>query len=139
MRWDGLRVAYSPLSEGKVNSNQEDPCVELSDVGLRLSTMTLKIDKATGSKLTVFALSGCLEAEQTSELTRLLELETNQQGIVLDLKEIRLVDRDAIKFLIRCEAHGIKLKNPPAYVREWITREREMVSANKHRYKGEEE
>jgi predicted metal-binding protein len=42
----------------------------------------------------------------------------------LDLKDVTLVDRDAIKYLADCEADGTKLANCPAYVREWIGRER---------------
>src|SRR5271169_1190812 len=44
--------------------------------------------------------------------------------VVLDLKDLTLVDRDAVRFLKRCEAGGIGLKNCPAYIREWIERER---------------
>jgi len=38
----------------------------------------------------------------------------------LDLREVKLADRDAVRFLARCEADGIQLKNCPPYVREWI-------------------
>jgi hypothetical protein len=51
-------------------------------------------------------------------------LEANGRHIVLDLKDLILVGRDAIGFLERCEANSITLKNCPAYVREWITRQR---------------
>ena len=46
------------------------------------------------------------------------------QILVLDLKDLTLVDRDTVRFLESCEEDGIKLKNCPAYIREWITRER---------------
>jgi hypothetical protein len=39
---------------------------------------------------------------------------------------VRLVNRDAIKFLADCEAGGTKLRNCPAYVREWIAKEKEQ-------------
>jgi hypothetical protein len=42
----------------------------------------------------------------------------------MDLKDLTLVDREAVKFLERCEADSIKIKNCPEYIREWITRER---------------
>jgi len=42
----------------------------------------------------------------------------------LDLRDLTLVDQDAVSFLKRCEADNITLKNCPAYIREWITRER---------------
>jgi hypothetical protein len=44
--------------------------------------------------------------------------------IMLDLKDLMLVDRDAVSFLEQCEADSIKLTNCPAYIREWIRRER---------------
>ncbi len=55
----------------------------------------------------------------------LLGSEASTREIVLDLKDLTLVDRDAVRFLERCEADRIKLKNCPAYIREWITRERD--------------
>jgi hypothetical protein len=42
--------------------------------------------------------------------------------IVLDLRDVRLADRDAVKFLRDCQADGMKLENCPAYVREWMER-----------------
>src|ERR1700719_1930408 len=45
------------------------------------------------------------------------------RSIVLDLRDVRLADRDAVKFLRDCEADGMKLENCPAYVREWMDRE----------------
>ena len=44
--------------------------------------------------------------------------------MTLDLRELTLVDYDAVSFLVRCEADNIQLKNCAAYIREWITRER---------------
>ena len=49
-----------------------------------------------------------------------IEASTNPTPIALDLGDVRLVDREAIKFLSTCEADGIILKNCPSYVREWI-------------------
>jgi hypothetical protein len=45
-------------------------------------------------------------------------------GVVIDLKEVTLVDRDAVTFLALSETSGIELGNCPAYVREWVDRER---------------
>ena len=49
--------------------------------------------------------------------------DTDYRSIILDLQEVRLADRDAVKFLKRCAADGMKLQNVPAYVREWMDRE----------------
>jgi hypothetical protein len=49
--------------------------------------------------------------------------------LVLDLKDLTIVDRDAVKFLARCEADTIELKNCPEYIREWIARENKRRKA----------
>ena len=61
-------------------------------------------------------------AEEVAELKALFAADF--RTIVLDLQEVRLADRDAVKFLKDCEAHGMKLKNCPEYVREWMEREK---------------
>lgn len=71
-----------------------------------------------------FSLSGRIEAEDIAELQRLLRLEAAGQEITLDLQDITLVDRDAVRFLGRCEEESIKLERCPAYIREWIDSER---------------
>jgi len=63
-------------------------------------------------------------AENVSELETLMSAEASGRRIVLDLKDLRLVDQDGVGFLRRCEANSIQLKNCPAYIREWITGER---------------
>ena len=73
----------------------------------------------------VFTLSGRIKAEDAAELQRLFEDEAKGHRIVLDLKEVKLVDREAVTFLAHCEAEGTSLENCPAYIREWIVRERD--------------
>jgi anti-anti-sigma regulatory factor len=83
----------------------------------------LKIQRAANGEV-VFTLSGRMDAENVAELETLLGTESKGRRIFLDLKDLTLVDRDAVTFLGRCEADSVKLKNCPAYIREWITRER---------------
>ena len=45
-------------------------------------------------------------------------------GVSIDLAEVILIDRDAVRFLALGEAHGIELRNCPAYIREWVSGER---------------
>ena len=68
----------------------------------------------------VFALSGRIDQEHLSELQAVLEAEREAGEISLDLDEVKLVDRESIRFLASCEDRGIGLKNCPSYVREWI-------------------
>jgi hypothetical protein len=48
--------------------------------------------------------------------------------VAIDLAEVELVNRDAVKLLAQAEDDGIDLWSCPAYVREWITKERESGS-----------
>ncbi len=85
----------------------------------------LKIQRAPVGEVMVFILSGRIKANDVAELQRLFEGEADGHRIVLDLKEVKLVDREAVKFLAHYEAEGTKLENCPAYIREWIARERD--------------
>jgi predicted metal-binding protein len=85
--------------------------------------MTLRIERSTRQRLTVFTLTGRMEAEQVRELKELLD--RDYRNIILDLRDVRLADRDSVRFLRGCEANGMKLENCPAYVREWMDREKD--------------
>ena len=66
-----------------------------------------------------------LAGEAIGEVERLFDLQTDSRDIVLDLKDVSLVDRDVMSFLARCEADGVSLENCPPYIREWIRREKD--------------
>jgi anti-anti-sigma regulatory factor len=83
----------------------------------------LKIQREANGRV-IFKLSGRMDAENVAELESLLGSESKSRRVTLDLKDLTLVDRDAVRFLERCEADSIKLKNCPAYIREWIAMER---------------
>jgi anti-anti-sigma regulatory factor len=83
----------------------------------------LKITRAVNGEV-VIKLSGRMDVENIAELETLVRKEADGRRIVLDLKDLTLVDRDAVRFLGSCEADNIKLKNCPAYIREWIDKER---------------
>jgi anti-anti-sigma regulatory factor len=81
----------------------------------------LRIRRSANGEV-VFTLSGQMDEEDIAGLETLIQSEENGLGIVLDLRNLTLVGRDAVGFLERCEAHGITLTNCSGYVREWITR-----------------
>ena len=83
----------------------------------------LKITRAENGDV-VIKLSGRMNAENIGELKTLVSEGAKGRRIVLDLRDLTLVDQDAVSFLKRCEEDNITLKNCPAYIREWITRER---------------
>lgn len=86
----------------------------------------LKIEQATDGDLVIFTLSGQIEEEQVAELCALFNPGAEGHHLVLDLHEVRLVDREAVRFLARCEAQGARIAHCPAYIREWIVRERDQ-------------
>lgn len=83
----------------------------------------LKITRAVNGEV-VIKLSGRMDLENIAELETLVRKEADGRRIVLDLKDLTLVDRDAVRFLECCESDSIRLMNCPPYIREWIARER---------------
>jgi hypothetical protein len=80
----------------------------------------LKIRGPEDQDLATFSFSGRIEEQNVPQLRQLLDGEPEIGDITFDLKEVRLVDREAVRFLADCEARGIKLKNCPPYIRLWI-------------------
>ena len=87
--------------------------------------MTFRIETAARGGFTVFALSGQIEKSAIVELRRLFECQTDYRDIVLDLKDVSVIDRDVMCFFVRCEADGVKLENCAPYIREWMEREKD--------------
>jgi hypothetical protein len=95
------------------------------------SKMTLRIQRSVESDQMIFKLTGRIQAVDVPELLTLLKSDSSWHGIVLDLEQVKLVDRDAVLFLALSEATGAKLRNCSAYIREWITQERSAMNRNK--------
>ena len=85
--------------------------------------MTLRIERSARERFTMFTLSGRMETEHVVELKELFD--HDYRNIILDLQDLRLADRDAVRFLKGCEKDGMKLQNCPEYVREWMDREKD--------------
>ena len=84
--------------------------------------MTYRIDRLSTEQGLVLSISGRL-AEEDLELVRMAL--DRRRVVAIELAEVELVSRDAVKVLIRAEAEGIELRSCPAYIREWITNERD--------------
>jgi hypothetical protein len=69
----------------------------------------LRIQRSANGEV-VFTLSGQMDEESIAELETLINSEANRRRIVLDLKDVTLVNEDAITFLERCEANSITLR-----------------------------
>jgi anti-anti-sigma regulatory factor len=70
----------------------------------------------------ILTVSGRIGADQLPELRRSVQ-EAYGQDVVLDLVEVGVVDVEAVRFLLQCEAQGVRISGCPAYVRAWMARE----------------
>ena len=91
-------------------------------IELQPTVEMFQVRRSENEGLVTFALSGRIDEEQVAELQKLLKVEAvgNSTAVVLDLEDVRLVHREAVRFLADCEAGGVELRNCPPYVREWI-------------------
>jgi hypothetical protein len=96
-----------------------------SDVSEMASSMTFRIETATRGTVRVFILSGRVEKQAIAELSRLFESQPDCRQTALDLKDVGVIDRDVMRFFVRCEADGVKLENCAPYIREWMEREKD--------------
>ena len=85
--------------------------------------MTCRIDRILIEQgHVILRVSGRLTGQDLDVLRATLKRE---DGVVaLDLQEVGLADRDAVKLLALSEANGIELTNCPAYIQDWIAAER---------------
>ena len=79
-----------------------------------------KIRRSSSGRRVVYVASGRIDGEAVSELQRLLGQESAESRLILDLQGVRLVDAEGVEFFASREDAGIRLRNCPAYVREWI-------------------
>jgi anti-anti-sigma regulatory factor len=78
----------------------------------------LKIQRTTDGTTTVLTVSGRLDAENIKELCQSLDIVPDGEVVVLDLADLLLADREAVRFLGDREASGrIVLRECPAYIR----------------------
>jgi anti-anti-sigma regulatory factor len=89
--------------------------------------MTCKIERVpTRVGFVVFRVSGRIDCASVEVLRELTETEDAAKGrLALDLTQVTVVSLEGVRALTAAEASGIELRNCPAYVREWISRERE--------------
>jgi anti-anti-sigma regulatory factor len=86
--------------------------------------MAYRINRVVvGEESVILRISGRITAEDVNMFLALLEQE--KTAVAIDLKEVLLVDREAVKLLARHESNGAEIRNCSLYIREWITREKE--------------
>ena len=83
----------------------------------------LRIERSANGQV-VFTLSGRMHTEDIEQFQQLLIVETPGQPVMFDLRDLTLVNQDAVTFLADCEAKGIKLESCPLHIRNWISQEK---------------
>ena len=86
----------------------------------------LRIEKS-GNGQVLFTLSGRIEEGEIQELQQLLASEQSGHQLIFNLRDVTLVNQDAVRFLAQCEAQGIKLENSPLHIRTWIDKEKVRI------------
>lgn len=84
--------------------------------------MSFRIDCFIDGEGVILHVSGRIHGENVDTLRELLGRQNGR--VVIDLEEVALVDREAVAFLALSEIDGIELRNCPAYIREWVDREK---------------
>jgi hypothetical protein len=85
-------------------------------------TMSCRIDRVVSAESpVVLFISGCIAGEHVDMLRSVLEQESG--GFAIDLKNVLLANREAVRLLAFTEANGAELRNCPPYIREWVTKE----------------
>jgi anti-anti-sigma regulatory factor len=88
-----------------------------------VSSLTYRIQRSIRADAIVFAISGEMDSEHVKRLHELLDTE-GDGCILLDLRDVTLVDREGVQYLASAEAAGVRIVNCPDYVRRWIIGEK---------------
>lgn len=79
-----------------------------------------------------------MDAENLGELEAMFRSGGKGWRVVVHLEDLTLVDRDAVRFLVRCDTDSITPRNCPAYIREWIARERLDIDSSSGKGRNDE-
>ena len=84
----------------------------------------IKIETASDGATTTLRLCGQIDPDHLAAIDA--ELQRYRPRLAFDLTEATLVDRAVVRFLAAREGEGIELVNCQRYIREWITKERDL-------------
>ena len=84
----------------------------------------IKIETASDGATATLRLCGQIDQDHLAAIEA--ELRRYRPRLVFDLAEATLVDRAVVLFLAAREGEGVELLNCPRYIREWITKEKDL-------------
>jgi len=82
----------------------------------------LRIENHSDGCVIELQLCGRIQSDQIPSIVS--EMDCDCPSKILDLSEVTLVDLGVVQFLVACEDAGVELVECPAYIREWMLRER---------------
>jgi hypothetical protein len=114
----GILLYFQALQNGVLRAFLET-CKYSRDACRKGEGMTCKVVRLIDRDCLVqLLISGHLQEAHINMIDDLLTKETDP--VALDLGEVILADREAVKFLATLDARGVGLRNCPGFVREWM-------------------
>jgi hypothetical protein len=83
--------------------------------------MSWKIEKYRDGQTTTIRMIGRMQMQHLQTVQTLIE--ESEPAIVLDLKELTMVDLETVRFLGRCQSDGVALLHGSQFIRDWIAKE----------------
>jgi anti-anti-sigma regulatory factor len=84
--------------------------------------LSYRIQRSVVNNTVTLAVSGTVNATRAADLQSRIEREPDVK-VVLDLRDVTLVERDAVPLLGGMRTRGAELVNCPEYLRLWMVAE----------------
>lgn len=94
--------------------------------------MTYRVERSVDGSTVTFAVSGTVNAVRAADLQSLVDRELDVK-VLLDLRDVTLVERDAVPLLAGVRAGGAELVDCPEYLRLWMAAERDSAPEDRGR------
>lgn len=98
-----------------------------------------RVKKIVDRDCVTLRVSGNLETKHLVEIQNALSDEGMSEDVVLDLSEVIVISREAVRFLAKFEVNRIDLRKCPAYIRDWIAQERKKMGARRAKKRAEQQ
>jgi anti-anti-sigma regulatory factor len=86
--------------------------------------MSLRIERTAEGETEIIRLIGRIEEQDLGTLQT--EMRGSGPAICLDLRDVTLIDVHIVHYLIARRREGVRLRNIPAFIEEWMRREEEV-------------
>jgi hypothetical protein len=88
--------------------------------------VTYRVERSVASRAVIFAVSGIVNATRAADLRSRVDRERDVK-VLVDLRDVTLVERDAVPLLADVRGRGAKFVNCPKYLQLWMVAERDSA------------